>query len=169
VTNVLQNGTVITWSASTDDNIVGYHVYRAYNEFGKFERVTPNPITSLSFIDTELTAVVRYFVIKAIKLETTGSGTYLNPSIGVAPTINLKNDNFELANLKIFPNPASNFLEVSSSEKIDSYQIIDLQGKVILSDDFSTNKIDITNLNSGIYFIKVRSKEKTNVRKFIKN
>ncbi len=172
VTNLVQtftNGETLTWTASQDTDIVGYHVYRAYNEFGKFERLTPNPITSLTFTNTELTAVVRHYLVKAIKLETTGSGTYLNPSIGVSPTINLKNNDFDSSNIEVVPNPASNYISISSLEKIDFYQIIDIQGKIIANSDYFNDKIDVSTLLSGIYFIKIKSNEKITTRKFIKN
>lgn len=167
--NVTQNGVVITWSASNDDNIVGYHVYRSYAPFGKYERITTNPITDLTFTDTEITAVVRYFIIKAIKLETTGSGTYLNPSIGIAPSQNLLINNFEITDFKIAPNPANDFIEIFGLQKINQLQVIDFKGKIILSTNLITNKLDISKLSIGVYVLKIQSDSKTEIHKFIKN
>ena len=168
-TNVLQNGVDITWTASADDNIIGYHVYRSYSPFGRYERITANPITNVTFTDTEITAVVRYFIIKAIKLETTGSGNYLNPSIGVAPNQNLKNTDFEAIDFEIYPNPADDFIVISSSKKINQYEIIDLLGKKVLKSNFKTEKIDVSGLQSGVYILKVEDGSKSEIHKFIKN
>ncbi len=167
-TNVVKNGVEISWNASADDSIVGYHVYRSYQPFGKYERVTSNPITDLTFTDTEITAVVRYFIIKAIKLEITGSGTYLNSSIGVAPNQNLLTNNFEISDFEIAPNPANDFVKILSNEKIESFEILDLQGKIVLKDKISNNLVDVSQLSKGIYLIKIKSNDKSGIRKLIK-
>ncbi len=167
-TNVVKNGVEISWNASADDNIIGYHVYRSYQPFGKYERVTSNPITDLTFTDTEITAVVRYFIIKTIKLETTGSGTYLNSSIGVAPNQNLVANDFEFTDFEIAPNPANDFVKILSNEKIESFEILDLQWKIVLKDKISNNLVDVSQLSKGIYLIKIKSNDKSGIRKLIK-
>ncbi len=163
------NGHTITWSASTDTNIIGYHVYRSYSEFGPYQRLTSNVITELTFTDTDLTAVVRNYIVKAVKLETTGSGTYLNPSIGINANSILNNEDFSILNFKLIPNPSTNFIEIISLEKIDSYQIIDNLGKIVMQNNYLNTKIDISNLSNGLYFIKLISNSKIGVEKFIKN
>lgn len=171
VSNVVLNfnqGETITWNASVDSNIIGYHVYRSYNPFGVFERLTTNPITGLTFTNVELTTVVRYYMVKAIKLENTGSGTYQNPSIGIYAEQNLKNNEFNLADFTIFPNPASNVLNILSSDKLDRFEIRDIQGKIIIEDNLNATTIDISGLQSGIYLLKIKSDDKLAFKKFIK-
>ena len=71
----------LKWTASSDSNIVGYHVYRGSLARG-FSRVTSAPVTSTSFTDTNGSGSAAYMV-RAIKLEDTTSGVYHNPSQGV--------------------------------------------------------------------------------------
>lgn len=71
----------LTWTASSDTNLVGYHVYRG-SLAGGFSRVTSAPVTTTTFSDTNGSSSAAYMV-RAIKLEDTPSGTYHNPSQGV--------------------------------------------------------------------------------------
>lgn len=74
------NTVALTWSASSDSAIVGYYVYRGSLANG-FTRVTSTPVTVTSFTDTNGSASAAYMV-RAIKLEDTPSGSYHNPSQG---------------------------------------------------------------------------------------
>lgn len=81
VTAATNSGSVtLNWTASTD-SVLGYHVYRATAANGAFTRVTTTPVTGTSYIDAAAAGATNY-MIRAVKLETSGSGTYYNPSIG---------------------------------------------------------------------------------------
>jgi photosystem II stability/assembly factor-like uncharacterized protein len=73
--------------------------------------------------------------------------------------------------LKIFPNPASDFITVSADSKIESLSITDLQGKISLSENGNgaTKTISVSFLKAGIYFLCVRTDGKTVVKKFLVN
>ncbi|WP_445454737.1 T9SS type A sorting domain-containing protein [Flavobacterium sp. 25HG05S-40] len=162
------NGHTINWSPSPDNNILGYHVYRSYTENGPFERLTSSPINELSFIDGDLTAVIRHYIVKAIRLETTGSGTYLNPSIGILASNALNIDTSESLDVRIFPNPTSNDITIITTATIYSYEIIDVQGKVVKSNHFEQNIINISELENGVYFIKINSENNSTTKKIVK-
>lgn len=64
-----------------------------------------------------------------------------------------------LKNLNFFPNPVKNELNISSILKIDSYQIYNVLGTLV-SEGKGTNtltQVDMSRLNSGLYFVKVTS------------
>ena len=154
----LNNGHLITWNASTDSNIIGYHVYRSYIENGPFTRLTSAPITDLSFTDGDLTTMTRYYLVKAIKLEITGSGTYLNPSIGIMATNALSSASFSENSVQVFPNPAQNEINISSTETLISSELYDVKGQKIATFN-PNNTINISNLSQGIYFLKIYNNE----------
>lgn len=79
VTQLQRSGGVLTWTASTDSGIVGYHVYRRAGD-GSFARLTTTPIAGTSYTDPASAAT---YMVRAIKLETTPSGTFYNASQGV--------------------------------------------------------------------------------------
>jgi choice-of-anchor B domain-containing protein len=74
-------------------------------------------------------------------------------------------------NISIYPNPANNYIVVSTIG-INDYclKIIDTNGKTIVETSNSAphQYIDISMLSNGIYFIKVDSNEKSFVQKLIK-
>lgn len=166
VTVSMNNGHLISWNASTDNNIVGYHIYRSYSENGPFERLTTTPITDLSYTDPDLTTVIRFYLVKAIKLETTGSGTYLNPSIGIQATNTLTLNDYNENSIQVYPNPVQNEVFISSLVPIKSIELFDVKGQKINA--FNLNyTINISNLPEGIYFLKIYNQSDIYVTKKI--
>jgi hypothetical protein len=89
-------GVGLAWHASPDTNVLGYHVYRATNSAGPFTRLTTNLLTGLNY--TDLLTSSNVYMVRAVKLEVSGSGSYYNASEGIfqsldgsagAPGINL--------------------------------------------------------------------------------
>ena len=70
--------------------------------------------------------------------------------------------------VSLFPNPATNSITVSSSQEIISLTIVDQLGKVVLTKNKTTN-LDVSGLQSGIYFIKIVTDGGSGVKKFVKN
>lgn len=84
-------------------------------------------------------------------------------------------DNSIESKLKLYPNPAQNSitLEVIPGLQLDSVEIFDLNGKLIQSLDLSNTtdqllELNISSINSGVYFLKVVSPEGTSTLKFVK-
>jgi ligand-binding sensor domain-containing protein len=79
--------------------------------------------------------------------------------------------NYDISkNIKLYPNPANNFLNILiDGEVIESASIIDLLGKELIY-NLNTNIIDISGLLSGSYTLKIILKGKVNpyYTKFIK-
>ncbi len=67
-----------SWTPSSDEGVVGYKIYRATSEMGDYELVS-NLIESNRYKTSEK----GFYMLRAIKLQTTGSGTFWNPSQGV--------------------------------------------------------------------------------------
>jgi hypothetical protein len=81
--SVAISGSSVTWTASTDTAIQGYNVYRASFANGPFTKISgSSPISSLLFTDSAGTAG-NVYMVRAVKLEQSGSGTYLNLSQGI--------------------------------------------------------------------------------------
>lgn len=71
-------------------------------------------------------------------------------------------------NSYIYPNPASNFITLKGLEKNNNtIKIYSLLGKEILTTNFNKDKIDISNLPKGVYFLNISNNSRTRL-KFIK-
>lgn len=79
----------------------------------------------------------------------------------------LSNEEFNMSQIAVFPNPVTNILNFSGSWEIISLSVYDYLGKLILEmpSDF-TGTLDVSNLHSGVYIIKINNSSST--YKFLK-
>lgn len=75
----------------------------------------------------------------------------------------------ELKNIRIFPNPTSDFITINAPKHGLNIQLFDLSGRIILEEKTKTNnhQISVSNLPAGIYIIRLQSENKILVHKFI--
>ncbi len=75
----------------------------------------------------------------------------------------------EIAGLQIYPNPVSNgVLHIESNLNSErTISLFDVLGKQVLNTTTSNNTINIANLNSGIYIVKITEGAKTATRKLV--
>ena len=67
----------------------------------------------------------------------------------------------------VYPNPATNVLNIDGEHLISS-TIYDLNGRAVVNTDLQqTQSIDISNLESGVYTVNIRSEKGEYVEKLI--
>lgn len=69
--------------------------------------------------------------------------------------------------IKIFPNPTKDLITITSSLTITNIDLFNLQGQkmdIMLEED----KISLQDLSNGIYLLKIKTDEKTFVKRIIK-
>jgi hypothetical protein len=81
-------GATLNWRASTDA-VLGYHVYRGVSPSGPFSRLTGSPVIENTFTDTTAAPQVYTYMVRAVTLQTTPSGSYYNASQGAFATIDV--------------------------------------------------------------------------------
>ncbi len=64
-------------------------------------------------------------------------------------------------NLKAYPNPVIDILILETDEKQQRYQVINMQGEVVLNGNITAvlQEIDFTNLPHGVYLLSVDQKQ----------
>lgn len=70
--------------------------------------------------------------------------------------------------VKLFPNPAQNFVEISGMNWT-SVEFINSMGQTMTCNKLGVNKFDVSNLTKGVYFAVVKEDNKKEVIRFIKN
>lgn len=75
-----------------------------------------------------------------------------------------------LSNIVVYPNPTTNTIHIANVSEATGYTITDVLGKTILGKNKVLNNeaIDVSNLNPGIYFIRLDSKNGIRTIKFSK-
>lgn len=82
---------------------------------------------------------------------------------------NLNTAEFSAGNLKIYPNPTKDFVEISSKEKIKTLVLFDVSGKQMMSKSNPENKISLERYPKGMYLLKITFENgKTETRKILK-
>ncbi len=78
-------------------------------------------------------------------------------------------DKIENIAMTISPNPAVDYINIhANTTDALNFTLTDVSGKIIEKKALTTNQIDVSNLNSGIYFLNIESKTSKNMFKFIK-
>jgi len=82
----------------------------------------------------------------------------------------LGTDSFKLANLKYYPNPTDQILNLEYSQTISSVAVYNLLGQQVLiaNPNNTTVKVDLSNLNSGTYFLNIQSENNSKTIKVVK-
>jgi hypothetical protein len=120
-------------------------------------------------------AQIAGFVIREGGSATSGTGNVEVDEIKVNTTwasvtgTTLKVNENTIAGLKIYPNPVTNgtlFIETSSNAE-KAVTIFDVLGKQVLNTIISNSSVNVANLRSGVYVIKVTEEGKTVSRKLV--
>ena len=95
------------------------------------------------------------------------------PSLPFAVTVttsNLANENFELKDLKYYPNPTSDILNINYSEIIIDIEVSNVLGqKLIIQKNNKNNyKLDLSSLPNAAYFVKITTFDKEKTIKVLK-
>jgi hypothetical protein len=75
------------------------------------------------------------------------------------------NKSFELS---IYPNPASDKVNIVSNNPINSIEVYDILGKRVMTLN-NTNEIYVSNLNSGLYLFKIWINKQVQTKKIVVN
>lgn len=86
----------------------------------------------------------------------------------------LGTDAFFKSNFEVYPNPASSVLNINSKNNstFNQVQITDLNGRIIKNintKEITSTQINISDLKTGVYFLKVASDDGVGTTKIIKN
>lgn len=164
------NHVALIWDPSPDKDIIGYYVFRApsNSRFGPYYLLTPSPITSLFFTDNKLLPDSAYYFVRAVKLETTPSGSYYNLSPAtyirapgfIETGVLSENKESESLNIVKIAGGVEIILEKTYSSQV-KLEIYDASGKVVtrlinqtLSPGTYCYNWQTTSVASGVYFVR---------------
>lgn len=97
------------------------------------------------------------------------TNVYLNDSWVLTDLLSIS-ENLESGNLKIWPIPASNLLNITSRSKINKIKVMDCTGRIHLTKDLNSDHyiIDLICFSAGTYLINAEIGSSNTTYKFIK-
>ena len=80
------------------------------------------------------------------------------------------NDHEADLNLRLYPNPAREMLNISGLEnrEVKALSVYNLQGQLLINQYDDTSAIDVSGLSSGVYFVKIETAEGAVFKRFLK-
>jgi Secretion system C-terminal sorting domain len=180
--NIVNEDEVIklVWNHSPDSRLKGYHVYKSNSEFGVYNKISGSqPLLDTSFIDIEY-SFGDWYMVRAVIHQETGSGKFINPSLGIFAQGNFSvsiAEDIEDNLFEIYPNPLiENNLTISTSldeGAMATIIIVDVNGKVVYEKNTTIQgnlKVELDNtISDGIYNILINSNGSIKTLRFIKN
>ena len=153
------NSIVLSWmepnpGSEAMASLIGYNIFHKFED-GAYELIEFTQ--SISFNHENLVNGLHHYYITAVF-----DGGESDPSDEIEVSLVVSGINQEMSNsTKIYPNPASDFIYISTENEIKSVRILNQSGQVqIVTHANSFNpKIDISNLPSGFYTILIESKD----------
>ena len=101
------------------------------------------------------------------------TAAYLNPAVDFSisrmfENISSVNDNEVKNNLKVYPNPAGNFIHLDVEATPYFLQVTDVTGRVVTAKTMNSSTLDISKLKRGIYSLRISCDDKVFYSVFIK-
>lgn len=154
----------LSWSPSAQAS--GYYIYRYDTSLERYRVLNDTPVTATQFEDTATTSDKHQYMVRAVRLKASPSGSYYQLSQGVFDTatslkISGASDPRASQPLSIYPNPAEEQVNVSIPDDISqgSFSLTNAHGKVIASREVdarsSTIRFSVKGYASGVYFLKL--------------
>lgn len=83
----------LQWQESPDSDVLGYHIYRRSHPDSSFLLLNPEPVSQALFSDDcPPTGQTYTYLVRAVKLETSPTGTFYNLSSGTTRDISITSD-----------------------------------------------------------------------------
>ena len=164
-----KNNVTIDFSTASEQNNHYFNIEHGIDaiNFDKIAQINgngnSNTIQKYQFIHQDLQEGVHFYRLKQVDID----GTFKYSDVR---KINI-NKNNSVFGIETFPNPAKNILNINATidENIDTFSITiyDTNGRIILAQNLSNtqNQIDMSNLNSGLYFAKIMINDEVTIRK----
>lgn len=157
-----QQTTVLTWATSSEINNKGFEVESSLDGIN-FETIgfvagAGNSAKSQKYFFEHNATENAFYRLKQIDFD----GKYNYSQI-----VSVKNTELET---KLSPNPFNDFIEISTNGPIQRAEVIDIQGKVVLSETSQSNmlSLDAKALLKGIYFIKIYQGDSVITKRIVK-
>jgi len=177
----------LIWTAYEGTAYSTYNIYRTLGDTpGEFQLIGTMPSGNTSFSDFSAPAGYVYYIIEIMLNENCDIGkvnSYIKSNIATNnPNVGIDDFRFTSDDLRIYPNPTTGELRISTAGgeqggwnnyelKIKGIEVFDIYGRALLS--FASlisleTTINISELPTGIYFLRITTEQGEVMRKVVK-
>jgi hypothetical protein len=165
-------GVHLSWNEVSGD-ILGYNVYRRSDPDQHFIRINDEPVVGTEFLDTDPLNGGSEYLVRALRLETSASGTFHVLGGGVVAQASFTVGLADRTNnsITIHPSPSSGTFFIQGSDlPVDATMTMwDMQGsQVSIDQQRSNDRITITtDAADGSYLLKITSGEGSQIHRSV--
>ncbi len=172
-----QNVIEIAWGQGINESVASPTIEVGDTVLWKWADASQKSVTSISngaetFDSGALEGINSDFSFTFSKTGVTEYQNDSDPSLHGKVTVvgKLSTEEKFVKNLNFYPNPVKNELTISSIFKIDNYQIYNVLGTLVSEGKGagSLTQVDMSRLNSGLYFVRVTSRNMQTTLKIAK-
>ncbi len=134
--------------------LAGYDVYRKDPNGTEFNKINTALVTDTTYMDLDLNPGKYDYYVLSVYPECTLSMNSDTVSVDIILGI----DPQVTTNFSVYPNPATEVVNIKSSDNITNIEIMNYLGQTVYTKqnvDNKTAKINVTGLMNGVYFVKV--------------
>ncbi|RNC86433.1 MAG: glycosyl hydrolase family protein [Winogradskyella sp.] len=89
--------------------------------------------------------------------------------VRVYQNASLSTDDFDISEVRVFPNPANDKIQIVSNIDLDYVEVYNTFGQKINTISSNFRSVDVSNLANGIYILKIYSQGKSTTKKMVIN
>ena len=157
VNNLRMEATTITWEAPEKENISHYEIYRDTRFLGITEE--------LSFVDeTALFNKLYCYSVRPVYEDCFGLFKTIDVTFNNEESVNEMNSNIKV---NIYPNPSNADFNITC-DNMTYVSVYNVVGNKIMEANVSGNNYIIEGLDSGIYFVEIKTLEGNTVKRILK-
>jgi len=141
----------------TDQEVLGYNVFRMLPSATSYELLTPTPHVDTFYVDGPVTEVGDYnYYVTALYEDAECESDPSNiaeigwPAVGISE--------LGAGDIRIFPNPVTDIVNIQSTYTILDIEVMSFIGQSVYTQrgvNAKATKVNVSNLRSGVYFVKV--------------
>lgn len=120
-------------------------------------------------IDVDTFTAIGDFPVQLSVTDQQGNSSSVSVTVTVEDSLGINDPEASKINIDLYPNPTQSQLNIKTDANLNSFRIMDINGKVIISESYSENPIHVAQLSQGVYFIQLNAEQgRSVIKRFIK-
>ncbi len=151
--NIGGNSVNLSWEAPEKEGVINYEIYR--------ETTLIDTTEKLSYVDNDLISGSYTYSVRPVYESCNGNASSADIAICVGVA-----ENF-IPNVTIYPNPSKGIFTIKH-DNIESIILYNMMGAKVLEEKINTDEYIIRDLQSGVYFLNVKTNVGSVIKKIVK-
>jgi hypothetical protein len=141
--------------------LLGYNIYRSDDHKVTYNKLNTTLLTDTNYVDVVPSSADYYYYVTSV-FPSYGTATCESDSSNVVAVLLTGIDQLNGGKISIYPNPATDNVFVKSDFTITNIEVLNYIGQTVYTRQnvsAKTIKVNVANLTTGVYFVKVTTVE----------